>query len=83
MEVLLCKIPGDRLGTVMQADYSQYHGKMSHKAREEAVEKFRDDPELKIMIASLKCGGIGLVSDFQFIRHLLFNSLTLLLLDRI
>ncbi len=40
----------------------QYNGKMSHKAREEAVEKFRENADTKIMIASLKCGGIGLVS---------------------
>ena len=41
---------------------ANYNGKMSHKAREEAVEKFKDDADVKIMIASLKCGGIGLVS---------------------
>ena len=38
-----------------------YHGEMSHQAREEAIEKFRDEPEISIMIASLMCGGIGLV----------------------
>ena len=39
---------------------------MTYKAREEAVEKFKDDPEMKIMIASLKCGGIGLVSVMRY-----------------
>ena len=43
----------------------QYHGKMSHKAREKSVLKFGQDPEVKIMIASLKCGGIGLVSTLS------------------
>ncbi len=43
----------------------QYNGKMSHKAREESLENFRDDADVKIMIASLMCGGIGLVSAFQ------------------
>ena len=39
---------------------------MTPKAREEALESFRDDPEVKIMIASLKCGGVGLVSPLSY-----------------
>ena len=39
---------------------NQYHGKMSYDAREQAINDFRDEPEIKIMIASLKCGGVGL-----------------------
>ena len=33
---------------------------MSHEARDAAITTFRDDPTTKIMIASLKCGGVGL-----------------------
>lgn len=40
--------------------YCTYHGKMSHKAREKTISLFGTDPETKIMIASLKCGGTGL-----------------------
>ncbi|MCJ1469878.1 hypothetical protein MMC07_008522 [Pseudocyphellaria aurata] len=41
-------------------NYCMYHGKMSSQEREKAIESFRDDASLLIMIASLKCGGIGL-----------------------
>lgn len=40
--------------------YCTYHGKMSHKARDKVITKFAKDDDMKIMIASLKCGGIGL-----------------------
>ncbi|KAI9705595.1 MAG: hypothetical protein M1836_006351 [Candelina mexicana] len=40
--------------------YRQYHGKMDHKAREKALEKFGSDKHTKILLASLKCGGVGL-----------------------
>ena len=40
--------------------YCTYHGKMSHKARDKVITGFANDDEMKIMIASLKCGGIGL-----------------------
>ena len=40
--------------------YCNYHGKMSHKAREKAITQFAKDKDMNIMIASLKCGGIGL-----------------------
>ena len=33
---------------------------MSHDSRDESLETFRDDTDKKILIASLKCGGIGL-----------------------
>lgn len=33
---------------------------MTHDARDKSVAQFRIDPDLKIMIASLKCGGVGL-----------------------
>lgn len=40
--------------------YCTYHGKMSHKARDKVLTEFAKDDDMKIMIASLKCGGIGL-----------------------
>ena len=40
--------------------YCTYHGKMSHKARDKVITEFAKNNEMKIMIASLKCGGIGL-----------------------
>ena len=37
-----------------------YNGKLSHKARDESLNAFRDPTsEVKILIASLKCGGTG------------------------
>ena len=40
--------------------YCYYNGKMSHEARGKTINNFRDNAETQIMIASLKCGGIGL-----------------------
>ncbi|KAI9848067.1 MAG: hypothetical protein M1837_001169 [Sclerophora amabilis] len=40
--------------------YVTYTGDMSEAARHEAVHKIHHDPEVKIMIAGLKCGGLGL-----------------------
>lgn len=37
-----------------------YDGRMSHAERDKSLQSFRDDPKVKILIASLKCGGIGL-----------------------
>lgn len=39
---------------------SQYDGTMSISARGKAIETFRDTSEILIMVASLKCGGVGL-----------------------
>ena len=39
---------------------TQLNGNMSNKARDKAIAKFREDPTVKILIASLKCGGVGL-----------------------
>ena len=38
----------------------KYYGKMSHGARDKALEDFEQDEEAVILIASLKSGGIGL-----------------------
>lgn len=40
---------------------------MSQDAREETLEKFRKDTEISVMIASLTCGGIGLVISPSFL----------------
>jgi len=39
--------------------FVNYH-EMTHEARDNAITTFRDDRTAKIMIASLKCGGVGL-----------------------
>jgi SNF2 family DNA or RNA helicase len=40
--------------------YTTYHGGKSHEARDKAIKQFGEQWDLRIMIASLKCGGIGL-----------------------
>ena len=51
-----------------EAHPHQYHGNMSMKSREESIEEFQNDPEKVIMIASLKCGGIGLVRQSLIVK---------------
>jgi SNF2 family DNA or RNA helicase len=41
-------------------DYLTYNGEMSHDARARALDEFATDSEKRILVASLKCGGIGL-----------------------
>lgn len=38
----------------------QYHGAMPPDARDSVVQTFQDDGEMKILLASLKAGGVGL-----------------------
>jgi SNF2 family DNA or RNA helicase len=38
----------------------QYHGKMSLLARDRAIQDFAHDPQSRILLASLRCGGLGL-----------------------
>ncbi|KAL6710401.1 hypothetical protein ACN47E_009347 [Coniothyrium glycines] len=38
----------------------QYHGKMSLGARDKAIDTFAKNPATRIMLASLRCGGLGL-----------------------
>ena len=40
--------------------FCTYNGLMSHQSRDKAIKDFAEDGDMKIMIASLKCGGIGL-----------------------
>ena len=41
-------------------DFVTYTGQMSHDSRAKAIEEFASKPEKKIMLASLKSGGLGL-----------------------
>lgn len=50
----------ERVCEKKQWKYCTYNGKMSHKARDKVLGDFGKDDEMKIMIDSLKCGGIGL-----------------------
>ncbi len=51
-----------------------YNGKISHKARDQSLNAFRNpSSEEKILIASLKCGGTGKKSNL----HSIFSYLTL------
>ena len=38
----------------------RYVGTMTQGSRATAIRKFQDDPKINIMLASLKCGGVGL-----------------------
>ncbi|KAF2451686.1 hypothetical protein P171DRAFT_401395 [Karstenula rhodostoma CBS 690.94] len=38
----------------------EYHGKMSQGARDKAISRFADDGEVRVLLASLRCGGLGL-----------------------
>jgi SNF2 family DNA or RNA helicase len=40
--------------------HSLYHGGKSHEARDEAIREFSENPDMRIMLASLRCGGVGL-----------------------
>lgn len=37
-----------------------YTGQISHDSRDKAITEFGNNPDKKIMLASLKCGGLGL-----------------------
>ncbi|KAI4849825.1 hypothetical protein E4T44_03107 [Aureobasidium sp. EXF-8845] len=41
-------------------EYTTLHGSMSKKARNVSIDKFKTDPKIKILIATLKTGGQGL-----------------------
>ncbi|KAF2658724.1 hypothetical protein K491DRAFT_689796 [Lophiostoma macrostomum CBS 122681] len=38
----------------------QYHGSMSFGSRDKALGRFADNPNVNILLASLRCGGLGL-----------------------
>lgn len=45
------------------------HGSMSNYARKVALQKFNHDPRFRIMIMSLKAGGVGL--NLQRANHMI------------
>ncbi|CAI6332506.1 unnamed protein product [Periconia digitata] len=38
----------------------QYHGKLNFNARNNAIKSFANNPQAKVLLASLRCGGLGL-----------------------
>ncbi|CAB4386286.1 unnamed protein product [Rhizophagus irregularis] len=40
--------------------FVRFDGKMLHNQREEAVNNFNNDPKIKVLLISLKCGSLGL-----------------------
>ena len=51
------------LGRMCQTEkwgYCTYTGTMSHESRAKSIEEFAEKPEKQILLASLKCGGLGL-----------------------
>lgn len=40
--------------------YTRLDGKMARKARGKAIEAFRDDPEIQVILVSIGAGGVGL-----------------------
>lgn len=71
---------GRILGQICEAEewgYINFNGKMTIEARGRAIEKFRDDPSVFIMICSLKAGGVGLnltMASKVIILDLWFNT---------
>ena len=54
-----------------------FTGKMSLEARDKSIKTFREDPDTKIMLCSLKAGGVGLnltMASKVIILDLWFNS---------
>ncbi|QDS73153.1 hypothetical protein FKW77_001974 [Venturia effusa] len=40
--------------------YATYHGGKTHEARDAAIQEFSENPDMRILLASLRCGGVGL-----------------------
>lgn len=56
---MLLKIVG-RICERQKWRHCNYNGRMSQEQKDESLKDFRDEPDTKVMVASLKCGGIGL-----------------------
>ncbi|EHY55056.1 hypothetical protein HRR83_005690 [Exophiala dermatitidis] len=72
----LCRIL-DKICNAEGWGHVLFHGKMTLEAREKAIEKFDHDPNVNIMICSLKAGGVGLnltMASKVIILDLWFNS---------
>jgi SNF2 family DNA or RNA helicase len=48
------------LCTEMGIAYRQIHGGISHKRREEEMDEFRSDPNVRVMIANQAAAGVGI-----------------------
>ncbi|KAK4514639.1 alpha 1,2 mannosyltransferase [Mucor velutinosus] len=55
--------------TTTRLPFATYHGSMSNYARKIALQKFNHDPRYRIMIMSLKAGGVGL--NLQRANHMI------------
>ncbi|KAL7330030.1 hypothetical protein PS15p_205027 [Mucor circinelloides] len=55
--------------TTTKLPFATYHGSMSNYARKVALQKFNHDPRFRIMIMSLKAGGVGL--NLQRANHMI------------
>ncbi|KAF1802733.1 SNF2 family N-terminal domain-containing protein [Mucor lusitanicus] len=55
--------------TTTKLPFATYHGSMSNYARKVALQKFNHDPRYRIMIMSLKAGGVGL--NLQRANHMI------------
>ena len=49
-----------RIMEVERLGYVQFHGDMTFTARDRVLEDFRNNPDIKVMLSSLKAGGVGL-----------------------
>jgi SNF2 family DNA or RNA helicase len=43
----------------LKVAYREIHGDISHKGREQGMDEFRNDPNVKVMIANQGAGGVG------------------------
>lgn len=50
----------EKVCTGERFEYCKYTGGMSHDARSNAIQEFAENPRKKILLASLKAGGVGL-----------------------
>ncbi|KAF2432590.1 hypothetical protein EJ08DRAFT_695349 [Tothia fuscella] len=50
----------EKICKVERWGYTTYHGGKNHDARDKAIKDFEKELNLRILLASLKCGGIGL-----------------------
>ena len=58
----------------------RYQGDMTRAQRDAAVRAFMKDNEVSVMLMSLKCGGVGLVSNHRF-RALLRSDSNMLFIE--
>lgn len=42
--------------------YVRFQGDMKRDERDRAISRFKNDDEIRVLLMSLKCGGVGLVS---------------------